>query len=275
MYGVVTRNVGETDWSAFERTFYEVKGVTGKAAEPIEGATNVVSCFADNAAVREETSLVAVDADGNAASDERESASWTHICPTNPDYREGLIEIIADCTDVSDDVRLDNVGFPGPGFCRCDRCDRQFAESEFADRARWRGSVLQEFLAEATATVPGTTYLSVHPDPYPGHLFERSGIDPAAAAEYVGEFVVPLYDPGYETTYWLESIAAGFADELEVPFGVELYAVEQDIDSLLAAVDAVDQYADHVYFGYDAGTAAAAIRRRDADRQRGVSHFPD
>lgn len=275
MYGVVTRNVEEMEWSAFDRAFYEVKDVTGKAAAPIEGAVNLLSCFADNAALSEEGSLVAVDSEGRSASEDRSSFDWTYVCPTNPDYRDGLLEIVADCVEVSDDVRLDNVEYPESDFCRCERCDRRFADSEYDDRDAWRASIMMEFVADVATIVPGRLFLSLHPDPYPGHLFDRSGLDLETIATHVDEFVVPLYDPSYATTYWLETITAGFADELDVPFGAELYAVEQEIDDLIDATEAVEPYADHVYYGYDATTAAATIRRQQASRQRGVSHGPE
>jgi hypothetical protein len=275
MYGVVTRNVEEVEWSAFDRGFYEVKDVTGKAAQPVAEAVNLLSCFADNAALSEEGSLVAVDSEGRSASENRSSFDWTYVCPTNPDYREGLLEIVADCVEENDDVRLDNVEYPGGEFCHCNRCEQRFADSDYDDRKAWRASVITDFVADVAAVVPGRLFLTLHPDPYPGHLAERSGLDPAALSEHVEEFVVPLYDPSYATTYWLETIASGFADELDTGFSVELYAVDQEIDDLIEATSAVQPYADHVYFGYDASTAAAAIRRWQADQQRGVSHSPE
>jgi len=50
MYGVVTRNEEELSWEEFDRGFYEVKDVTGRAAEPVADAVNMISCFGDNAA---------------------------------------------------------------------------------------------------------------------------------------------------------------------------------------------------------------------------------
>jgi hypothetical protein len=275
MHGVVTRNVEEVEWSAFDRTFYEVKDVTGKAAEPISDAVNLLSCFADNAALTADESLVAVDQAGRPASEDRSSFDWTYVCPTNADYREGLLEIVADCVERAGDVRLDNVEYPGSEFCHCERCRRRFADSEYDDRAAWRASVLTDFVADVASNVPGRLFLSLHPDPYPGHLFDRSGLDLAAVEPHVDEFVVSLYDPSYATTYWLETIAAGFADELDTPFGVELYAVDQDVDALIEAAEAVEPHADHVYFGYDANTAAAAIRRRSAEERPGATHRPE
>ena len=118
-------------------------------------------------------------------------------------------------------------------------------------------------------------YLTLYPDPYPGHLNERAGLDLDALAEYVDEFVVPLYDMAYETTYWLEVIASGFQDALDVPFSVELYAVDVDVDNLIHAAEVADEYAESVCFGYEASNARAALRRMQADAREGESYGPE
>ena len=89
--------------------------------------------------------------------------------------------------------------------------------------------------------------------------------------------MVPLYDTHYATTYWLETIAKGFESLLEptgTPFSIELYAVDVDLDDLVHATEVAETYAENVYFGYDASNAAAAIRRKGADAQTGVTHRP-
>jgi len=286
MYGVVTRNVPEVDWPEFERAFYEVKDVSGRPAEPISNAVNMVSCFGDNAAASENPELVPVDAAGREATRDRKYFDWAYICPTHDAYREGLLEIIEDCAAANPNVRLDDVGFPREGYCRCERCDRRFADSEYDDRSEWRASVITEFVAAASARIPGRTYLTLYPDPYPGHLYERAGLDLDALAEHVDEFVVPLYDLDYGTTYWLESLARGFrtalggdyslnGNEPETPFSVELYAVDVDVDNLIHAAEVTDTYAKDVLFGYDAAQASAAIRRKNADQREGESYGPE
>jgi hypothetical protein len=277
MFGVVTRNESELDVSEFDVAFYEVKDVSGRAAEPVTGAVNMVSCFGDNSAAPDDGAtapedLVAVSRDGELATRDRPYFDWTHVCPTHESYREGLLEIVEDAAAVSEDVRLDDVGFPRGEYCYCDRCNRRFAESEFEDRAAWRASEITSFVAAAAERVPGRLYMTLYPDPYPGHLYERSGLDLAALAEYVDEFVVPLYDTHYGTTYWLETIASGFESALDRPFSVELYAVDVDVDDLVHAAEVAEAYANHVLFGYDASTAAAAIRRLRADRREGEVH---
>jgi hypothetical protein len=293
MYGVVTRNAEEVEWSDFDRGFFEVKDVTGRASAPLPNAVNMVSCFGDNAAAEENPDLVPVDDEGRPATRDRTYFDWAYICPTNDRYRAGLLEIIDDCVAESDDVRLDDVGFPRAEFCHCDRCERLFAE--WAERRDdeptsegprdgdddawfdWRASVVTDFVADAAARVPGRTYLTLYPDPYPGHLYERAGLDVETLAAHVDEFVVPLYDTHYGTTYWLETIAKGFRTrlaDLDADFSVELYAVNVDVDDLVHATEVAAAYGTDVLFGYDAGNAAAALRRMRADAEEGKTFRP-
>ncbi|MFC6873069.1 hypothetical protein [Halobellus marinus] len=278
MYGVVTRNAEEVGWNEFDVGFYEVKDVTGRASEPLADAVNMLSCFGDTAAVDADSDLVAVDEDGTPATREQPYFDWSYVCPTHEQYRAGLFEIVEDAAEANEDVRLDDVGFPREGYCRCDRCERQFAASGHENRSAWRTAVVTEFVAEAADRIPGRTYLTLYPDPYPGHLEARAGIDVAALAPHVDEFVVPLYDTHYATTYWLETIAKGFEsllDPLETTFSIELYAVDVDVDDLVRATEVAETYGRNVYFGYDASNAAAAIRRKDAEGRSGVTHRPD
>jgi hypothetical protein len=295
MYGVVTRNAEEVEWSDFDLGFYEVKDVTGRAAAPLPNAVNMVSCFGDNAAADENPDLVPVDDEGNLATRDRTYFDWAYVCPTNERYREGLLEIVEDCAAENPDVRLDDVGFPRAEFCHCERCERSFAEwaeqpaaeGPSGQRPRdgaegdwfdWRAAVITDFVAEAASRVPGRTYLTLYPDPYPGHLYERAGLDLDALAEHVDEFVVPLYDTHYGTTYWLETIAKGFQTRvaaLDVDLSVELYAVNVDVDDLIHATEVAAEYGTDVLFGYDASNAAAALRRMRADAEEGRTFGPD
>jgi len=275
MYGIVTRNEEEISWSEFDRTFFEMKDVTGRATEPVAGAVNMISAFGDNAAVEGDPSLAAVNADGEPATRDRKYFDWDYVCPTQETYRSGILQMVEDAVAVSEDVRLDDVGFPRDEYCHCDRCNAQFEESEFDSREAWRCNIITEFVAEARERVPGELYLTLYPDPYPGHLEARSGIDIDALEEYVDEFVVPIYDMAYETTYWLEVLASGFQDRLDTPFSIELYAINIDVDNLIKAMEVAEEYAESVLFGYEAGNARATIRRRRADQREGVSHGPE
>jgi len=272
MYGVVTRNEPEVEWPEFDRGFYEMKDVTGRATEPVEGAVNMVSAFGDNAAVEGDPSIAARDGDGRPATRERTYFDWDYVCPTYEPYREGVLEMVESAAAAHDDVRLDDVGFPRAEYCRCERCERRFAESDHEDRRAWREAVITEFVSEARDLVPGRLYLTLYPDPYPDHLSARSGIDVDALAPLVEEFVVPLYDTAYGTTYWLETIASGFEDLLEAPFSVELYAVNVEVDDLIHAAEVAREYGETVLFGYDASTARAALRRMSAEDREGASH---
>jgi len=272
MYGVVTRNEDELTWSEFERSFYEVKDVTGRSAEPVSEGISMISCFGDNAAAGANPDLIPISDEGELATRERRYFDWAYVCPTHDDYREGLLEIIEDVAEVTPDIRLDDVGFPREEYCHCDRCEQRFADSEFDDWRAWRASVITEFVREARERVPGKLYLTLYPDPYPGHIYDRAGLDIDALAEYVDEFVVPIYDMAYTTTYWLEIIASGFADALETPFSIELYAVDVDIDNLIDATEVATEYGEAVLFGYEASNARATLRRMNADSREGKEY---
>lgn len=286
MYGVVTRNEEEAGWPEFDLGFYEVKDVSGRSSEPIPNAVSMISCFGDNAAAKENPGLVPINPDGQGATRDRTYFDWAYICPTHEGYRRGLLEIVEDCAAVNPDVRLDDIGFPRAEYCYCDRCNERFEswirtrhetgegpppeETAIEDRYAWRADVITEFVRDAADRIPGRTYMTLYPDPYAGHLYERAGIDLSAIEPYIDEFVVPLYDTHYGTTYWLETIAKGFEARLSTPFSIELYAVDVDIDNLIHAVEVADEYAESVLFGYDASNARAALRRMDADARDGV-----
>jgi hypothetical protein len=272
MYGVVTRNAEELTWSEFDLGFYEAKDVTGRATEPVAEGVNMVSCFGDNRTAAENPDVVPVSDAGERATREQPYFDWAYVCPTHESYRAGILEMIADCANANPDVRLDDVGFPRAEYCHCERCEQRYADSTYDDREAWRASVITDFVAEATERIPGRTYLTLYPDPYPGHLYERAGLDLPTLAGHVDEFVVPLYDMAYTTTYWLETIASGFGDALDAPFSVELYAVDLDVDNLAHAAEVADAYAKDVLFGYDASNARATIRRMNAEAREGVSH---
>lgn len=273
MFGVVTRNAEELTWPEFDVGFYEVKDVTGRRTDPVGDAVNMVSCFGDNAAVDEDPSLAARNAAGEPATRARPYFDWSTVCPTREAYRRELFDLIERCVAVGADLRLDDVGFPRGEYCHCETCEAAFEASDHHDRLAWRVSVITDFVAEAADRVPGRTYLTCYPDPYPGHLRERSGIDLEALTEYVDEVVVPLYDTAYGTTYWLEALASGFADRLELPLAIELYAVEIDLGPLGKAADVAATYADTVLFAYDAENARELLRRREAGMDR--SGVPD
>jgi hypothetical protein len=275
MYGVVTRNEEEIEWPEFDRAFYEVKDVTGRHTDPLADAVNMVSCFGDNATAGTDPHLVPVDDEGNRATRDQPYFDWAYICPLAEDYRNGLLSVIETCAELNEDVRLDDVGFPRAEYCHCERCETAFENSEFDDRQAWRADVITEFVAEATDRIPGKTYFTLYPDPYPDHLYERSGLDVDALAEHVDEFVVPLYDTNYGTTYWLETITAGFQDLLDVPFSVELYAVDVEVENLIHAAEVADEYATDVFFGYQATNARAALRRMGAEEREGESFGPE
>lgn len=268
MYGVVTRNEDELAWPVFDLGCYEVKDVTGRRTDPVSDGINMVSCFGDSRTVETSPELAARNADGEPATRDQPYFDWGTVCPSREEYRAELLDVVDGCVGVNPDLRLDDVGFPRGEYCHCDVCEARFAASDHDDWLAWRASVVTEFVATAADRVTGRTYLTVYPDPYPGHLLERAGVDLDALADHVDEFVVPLYDMAYSTTYWLEALATGFRDRLDVPFSIELYAVNVEVDALARAAEVAGAYAETVLFAYDAANGRAAIQQLEgvADR---------
>lgn len=263
MDGIVTRVPAAATDGALGVAFYEVKDVTGRRADPIAGTVSMVSCHGDSERATD-PSYQTVDGEGRVATREEPYFDWGYVCPTNGDYRDELLGLIENCAAVTPAVRLDDVGFARQGYCRCDRCQDRFEAAATDDFETWRTQVVGSFLEAATARIPGRTYLTVYPDPYPGHLQRRSGLELAAADTHADEVVVPLYDLAYETTYWLEAIASGFADSLaSADLGIEVYGIDIELDNLVHATEVAAAYADSVYVAYDADAARAVADRLD------------
>ncbi|MFW6448427.1 MAG: hypothetical protein ACOC0X_02675 [Halobacteriota archaeon] len=258
MVGLVTRRTDRLGDDRFDVVFYEVKDVTGRRTVPEAGAVNMVSCHGDTARC-EDPSYVALDRAGRPATRERPYFDWSYVCPTHPGYRAELLELVEACADVAPAVRLDDVGFPRQEYCHCERCERRFAESEFSDRFAWRAEVVSSFVEDARDRVPGRLYLTLYPDPMPGHLYDRNGLDLEHLETLVDTFVVPIYDLAYTTTYWIEVLASGFADRLGSPFVVELYGPEVDPERLRHAMTVAEAYASTVAVAYDDDRAVEAV----------------
>lgn len=251
MYGILTDDRDLARAGIGDRTYFFTECVDGRSQAPLEDAVNSVACWGDTATVRDEPDRAAVDADGTRATSDAEGHHWGTVCPTDPDYRDGLLERI-ERAGAGGDVRLTTLGFPGNSFCHCDRCERRFDASEFGDRDAWRTDVITDFVAEAATRVEDDLIATLYPDPYPGNLQERAGVDPHALTTHVDGFLVPLCGPGYETTYWVESLARGFARELEnldASLAIQLSGAEIGADRLADVTRQVEPYADGIVYG--------------------------
>ncbi|NGM68147.1 hypothetical protein G6M89_03820 [Natronolimnobius sp. AArcel1] len=272
MYGVLTDDRELAYADVGDQPHFFVEAVDGTRREPLEGAVNAVACWGDTEAIRADPALAAVAADGTRATPAARGQHWGTVCPSADDYREALLERIERVGSVGD-VRLTTVGFPGASFCHCERCTRAFAESSFDDRETWRTDLITDFVASAADRVAGDLLVTLYPDPYPGHLRERTGIEPAALEPHVDGFVVPLCGVGYGTTYWVESLAHGFASELEaiaVPLTIQLSAADVDAERLAELTRQLESKADAdgVVYGThpdDADTVRETIRRLSVD----------
>ncbi|OVE85293.1 hypothetical protein [Natronolimnobius baerhuensis] len=266
MYGVLTDDRELAQAGVGDRPHFFAEAVDGTRREPLEAAINAVACWGDTATVRDDPTRAAVTADGVRATPDARGHHWGTVCPSDSEYREALLERIERVGSVGD-VRLTTVGVPGASFCHCERCDHAFDESDHTDRGVWRAALITAFVADAAERVTGDLLVTLYPDPYPGHLRERTGLEPAALEPHVDGFVVPLCGVGYGTTYWVESLAQGFASELEgldVPLTIQLSAADTEADRLAELTQQLEPYADRFVYGThpdDAATVRDVIRR--------------
>ncbi len=274
MYGILADDADVARGNRDGLVYYRAERASGQRRDPVDGAVNCVACWGDTATVEANPERAAVTRDGVRATPDAEGHHWGTVCPTDPDYRSALLDRV-EAVGSAGDVRLTTLGFPGDSFCHCERCDRLFADSDRDDRDAWRTDVVTGFVADAADRVDGDLIASLYPDPYPGNLRERAGVDPRALAPHVDGFYVPLCSVSYETTYWVESLARGFArelDGLDVPLTLHLSAAEADADRLADVARQVERHATNVVFAThrcDVDVARDAIRRlRDADARR-------
>lgn len=262
MHGVTTRDPDALDHAESGLAFFTVKRVSGEVVAPRADAVNSIACFGDARTAREHPDRVAVSETDIRAMADRPEFQWDWVCPTDQVYRDDLLATVDRCVDASPDLRLNTAGFPREPFCHCDRCDQLFEASEHDDRQAWRTDVVTSFVETVADRVPGDLYLTVHPDPYPGHLAARRGLDLDSLDDVVDGFVVPLCATTYETTYWLEILARAFDSTVDTPVTVQL-SVTDDEDELEAAIAAVSPHADQVVFGGDATDLETVSTRSD------------
>ena len=272
MFGIVTRNAEELAWEEFDTTYFEVKGVNGRLTNPVSGSISVIACFGDTARSVAEPDLTPQSKDGDRAIRDNAAFDWGYICPSAESYREDLLEFIAEVVTITPDIRLDEIGFPGDEYCHCERCVRAFEQADERDWNTWRCTQITDFITDIRDIVPGTLSVSLYPDPFPGHLSAQYGVDIEALESVVDEFVIPLYDETYATTYWITILTEGFASRLETPFAVELFASEIDIDALVAVVASIRPMVTSVIFGYDGARARATVRRIRANDNTGETY---
>ena len=249
MYGILTDDPALVRNDTGDATYYLAEQVDGTRNEPLPDAVNSVACWGDTATVRDDPARAAVDADGTRATPDAAGHHWGTVCPTDPAYCAALLDRIETAGEVGD-VRLTTLGFPGETFCRCDRCERRFAASDAPDRDAWRAAVIEAFVRDAAARVEGDLIATLYPDPY--DLRRRTGLDTDALTPHVDGFLVPLCGGSYETTYWVETLARGFASELsscDADLTLQLSAGAVDTDRLVGLTRQVAPHADEIVYG--------------------------
>lgn len=231
--------------SGFDYCFYEVKQVTGKIREPARGMFNIITCFADNMAVKEHPDWIAVSEKGKALrSNQNLKLLWDWICPTNEKFVSKLLELVADVSRMGVlGIRLDCAQFAREGFCRCKRCMNIKKREESWDDLRV--SIITDFVEQAAKVSKVPLMIGLEPDP--AFSRERFGQDIDSLSKYADSFCVPIY-MDYSIVYWCDIIAYAFRRNVRKKLVIDLYAgyPRKPIENLFKAIIAVANYADTI-----------------------------
>ncbi len=237
--------------SHFAWGYYEVKGVTGVWRDAPSGAIPMVSVFGDNRVAKSHPEWVQVGPEGEAAVRASRYFDWDALCPSHPGVMELALEWVerAQSQARTGRIRLDDVSFAREGFCVCGAC-RAARDVRGQDLPTYRQDVIAAFVRTVHARA-GSLEMTLYPDPLPGHLETRFGIDVDRLAPWIDRWIVPIYDMHYATTYWLVILAQGFRERLTRPFVIELYGLQVPEPELLHAAQVALAYADGVLIAYD------------------------
>lgn len=249
--GVVTRYKAHA--AAFSPAFWEVKDVGGAWVDQPAGAIPMVSCFGDNRLGKAHPEWIQIDREGTPATPASRYFDWTAICPSHEAVRQLARDWVRRALEKSagPDLRLDDVSFARQGYCYCPACVAGMTATGL-DWSGYRQQTLTNFVAEVRQMVPGSLYLTLYPDPYPGHLEDRFGLNVDRLRDLVDAFITPIYDLTYSTTYWVEDIAHGFSDRLGGSrWMIELYGLDVPEAAVGRALDVAAFYADSVLIAYD------------------------
>jgi hypothetical protein len=219
----------------FDMHVYYSKWVDGSAFPAARGMQNDVTCFCDAKAIREDPSIVAVSKNGLALRSNRKiNVPFDFVCPTNPEYRAGVLDYIEGLgREKIQGVTLNLYHFPEEEFCVCPRCVELWRQSGL-NWIDWRAQTITDFLREAKSLVKGVFAVEMFPDPVLAK--ERFGIDFERIAELVDYFHVPLSSRDYLTNYWVDLLARDFLKILKKPAVIELSAemlTNEKTDALL------------------------------------------
>lgn len=244
-------------------TFWETKDVLGVRRPLAPGAVACVSLFADNRLGRDHPDWRQVAQDQSPAA--RGAApyfDWDCLCPSREGVRRAAMAWVDEAVGAGvangpgpASLRLSDVGFAREGYCRCVAC-AEGAASLGLDIEAYRERRILSVLTDIRARVTGRLFVTLYPDPYPGHLERRFGVSPDALATLADAYVVPLYDLAYATTHWLETLCQGFADRLRGrAWYAELYALGVPEERLRRAARVALAYANGVVLAYERDAA--------------------
>ena len=244
----------------FDYTFYEVKPSSGRLLPALQGAWNVVNCFADNTMSQKRPEFVATFKDQRAIRGTTRHFLWDWICPSRTEYRNYCLETIRRIAKEGvAGIRLDSVCFPREGYCDCPVCREGIQESGL-EAIEWRAQQITSFIRDVRSNVNCDLGLTLEPDPCYGK--ERFGLDLEEVSKYVDFVSTPLY-MDYGIVYWLDILANCFRKRILKTYHIELYASHPraPLKNLISALAVASIYADTIILSTYQTTLAQNLQR--------------
>lgn len=238
----------------FDLVICEIKRSSGRVLEPLPGVYNAINCLADNRMERLNPAALALSKEGRATRRGlRRDSAW--VCPTHPQYRERLLETVEGASAVGEGIVLESLGFPGEGYCICDRCMEAWKASGLGWED-WKCAVITGFVASVKDRLRGKELgLSLHPDPVTPRAY---GYDLGALSGHADFFIAPLYARSYSTAYWVAILAKAYRMLLEKQLFIALYARVPEKELYKAAMTAAP-YSDGIIFYGDVERARKVV----------------
>lgn len=257
MYGIYLNNNNTP--KGFDIYFNYLKNVNGEITKAIDYSHNIISCFADNKTAQENPELIAVSAKGKATRfDSKENFYCDWICPSKKTYKDFLINLVSETVKNNNiaGIHLDSIGFPHNNYCTCKDCIANWEKSKLKF-SEWKQQIITEFVYNVSQNCSGKELsVSLYPDPiHP----ERFGLDIEALEKIVDFFVVPLYDMKYLSIYWFEILLNAFAQRINKPLYIMLYAEDVDIKNLVKTAKLTKHYTNNIIFSYSEENAKKVI----------------
>ena len=101
----------------FDLQFYRLKSERGIVGTPAENMYTNIACFGDNKMASEHPDWVSMSEDGPALRQNKKyNFRWDILCPTNPEFRSYILDLIGSVAEKTKGVSLSSMHFAVRGI---------------------------------------------------------------------------------------------------------------------------------------------------------------